>query len=125
MKVVFDLDGTITLHPAACEAMAAAFTGMGHTVAVLTGHAGNEYTEEQRNKVRDTKRDVLWEIGFMSYGELVVCFGENSRKVASLKAGWIKNNGAHVFIDDSILYCDEVKKACPGVLVLHVHEVGR
>lgn len=124
MNVAFDLDGTISAYPALCESIASSLVAAGHMVVVLTGHADKNPESCNRDEVTAKKKSLTEAVGFKSFSRFVCCIVRNSQEAAAFKAGYCFGEKIDVLIDDAPDYCEAVKRQCPNMLVLHVHEKG-
>ena len=120
MTIAFDLDDTITIYPHQCEVIASSLMQAGHKVIIISGAEIPNPTHEQACETRRAKLELAKTKGFTSCNGIEVAFVRNSDEAAQYKAGYCKGEGVDILIDDSLKYCETVKRACPGLLVLRV-----
>lgn len=115
LVIAIDIDGTTTRWPEQMKVLAASPCA----VVFLTGHSNvNPATADliQLNKGRVAQ---LQELGLFNV-PIHVCVGRNSSEVAKQKGEYCRDNNVGLFIDDSLDYCEAVRRISPNTCILHV-----
>ena len=98
MRVVCDLDGTIAAAPQQFQSLMSALQACGHSVTVLTGTDNVPPTQQDWQE----KCNYLTSLGCgQCWDELVVLSHPPDGDIAPLKAKWLVDHGAEIFIDDN------------------------
>src|ERR1035441_8005232 len=115
MMVVFDLDGTIAAAPRQFQPLMSALQACGHSVTVLTGTDHIPPTQQDWQE----KCNYLTSLGCgQCWDELVVLSHPVRGDIAPLKAKWLVDHGADLFIDNDQNNADvAIAAGIPLVLV--------
>lgn len=111
---VFDVDGTAAAYPQECQALMGALMAAGHRVSILTGTSSMPVTQADF----DNKADYLRSLGMgESYQDMTVISNKIDGGLAVAKAGWLRDVGADLFVDNSTANAQEAVKYVDLVLV--------
>ena len=118
MIIAFDLDGTISAHPLACAAMSHALRAAGWKSVVLTGaiHGSIQSNPQWR---ANQLHDLNWHVG-VDFDELLIAVSGSVEGVAEEKGIYLRDNSVQIFLDDTLMYCETVKRLSPGTMTLRV-----
>ena len=105
LLVAFDVDGTIDANPPVYLALMQALRTAGNRVVILSGSSGPTATLEDMEQ----KKTYLTSLGLdQAYDQLVV-LGDPTDE---LKAQWLADNGADLFIDNAVKNIKAAKDIC-------------
>lgn len=121
MIYCFDVDGTISAHPAIFKEIMRGLLAIGHEVYPLTGTlTGHPDPEESRYK-------QLASFGINRgehYTDVVVCEGSWWGECGELKGRFCKEKGVVFMVEDTDPFIESIKKHSPETLCLRMPLTG-
>lgn len=118
MFAAIDIDGTTTRYPYAMRRI----VEMCQPSVFLTGHSSVDPSTADMEDLIDGRRKQLAALGITQPCTIIVCVGRDSSEVAEQKGAFCRDNNVTLFIDDSLNYCEAVRRLSPKTAILHVYK---
>ena len=117
MFAAIDIDGTVSRHPAVLDIIANAKL---ESSVFLTGHSNENPATADKTQLLAGRIQQLAALGITTHLPIIICVGRNSTEVAEQKGIFCRDNKVELFIDDSINYCEAVRRLSPNTAIFHV-----
>lgn len=119
MIYAFDIDGTLTRYPEMLGEMMKALWRQGHEIIVITGClTASPTTEDQREaQLYNLKPQICFGT---HYTKVHVVQGDTTDDVARGKGELCKKLGVSVMFEDTIQWCEIIRKLSPDTAVLWI-----
>lgn len=117
--IAIDIDGTLTRDPSTVAELARCLLAQQWRVVFLTGGLAAELSASEQQSHEKRRRGQLRYYGLQDC-EVAVCLASTTDQVAVLKGHWCRENAACILIDDTLSYCEDVRRLSPNTLVLRV-----
>lgn len=116
--VAVDIDGTITRYPSVFKEILDAFP----YAVILTGCLSDDPSSTNHDHLVSGRVQQLTPLIGVPRHEIIVCVGRTVADVANGKGLVCKQRGVSLFIDDSKVYCEAVRKISPSTAIIQVFE---
>lgn len=116
LRIVVDLDGTISAFPRQFKEIMKALKGAGHHVTILTG-ADNPFSGD--TEVRRTQIKALG-IDDADIDQMLICRGSDWSAVAEMKGDYCRDNKIDFVFEDSDAFISAIKRKSPDTACVKV-----
>lgn len=121
-RFAFDVDDTITKYPEVCKPIMEALVAQGHVVSIITGQPDKPENVDL-SKAQEVRRQQLARHGVLQgihYHDIHPAVSPTHEGAAKRKGELCKMLGVCCIWDDSLTYCDGIRKLCPKTMICHI-----